>query len=149
MPIDALLQQDSQGRYNIVLDENGDIKNGDFFDTSLIISIYGERRALANEMPVAELRRGWIGNESNDYENGSKLWLYEQSRLTRAIINKIESEAANSVQWLIDDGFCDDIEVTSIITQSGIGLQLNIERNNSKVSKFFQLWENTGASNAA
>lgn len=149
MPIDALLKQDSNGRYNIVLDENGDILNGDFFDTSLIISIYGERRASANEMPVAELRRGWIGNENNDYENGSKLWLYEQERITRAILNKITTEAENSVQWLIDDGFCDDIQVTAVVSDLGVGLQINIERNNSKISRFFQLWENTGVSNAA
>lgn len=146
MSTDILFTQDQHGDYDISFDENGDITNGDFFDTSLLYSLLGERRASAAEVPAAASRRGWIGNEGKDFENGSKLWLYEQERLTRTVLNRIEAEARAALQWLIDDGFLAGITARAVRTTRGVGLELELQRFNSIVDhRFFELWENTGA----
>ena len=151
MTTDVLMRTDADGIYDIELDEQGDIANGDFFDTSLIYSILGERRALPSEVPTSSRRRGWIGNEFSDYENGSKIWLYEQSKLTRTILNNIESEAVNALQWMIDDGFAVSIiAANAVVTGNGVSIEISIQRPNSEVEqRFFELWNNTGISSNA
>lgn len=149
MTTDILMIADENGIYDFTLDENGDITNGDFFDTSLQYSILGERRALASEVPQVSRRRGWIGNEFEDYENGSKLWLYEQERLTRTVMNNIENEAVVSLQWMLDDGFAVGA-ITARVTLTDdnfVALLINIQRPNSESEqRFFKLWDNTGIS---
>lgn len=151
MTTDILMKADAQGIYDISLDENGDIANGDFFDTSLIYSILGIRRASASEVPESSRRRGWIGNEFENYENGSKIWLFEQEKLTRTVLNNIQSEAVVAMQWLIDDNFAiGTITAQAVLNDNnGLSLLINIQRPSSEVDqRFFELWNNTGISNA-
>jgi phage gp46-like protein len=144
---DAVLFKDSSGIYDFQLDQTGDIKTEDFFDTSILMSIFCERRASVNEMTVSQYRRGWIGNESTpNFEIGSKLWLFEQSRLTRNTLNGINSVVKESLNWMIDDGIALEISVVSELNQNNrIVIEVTLLRPNSQVEKrYFDLWENTG-----
>lgn len=144
---DAVLVKNSAGIYDLSLDDSGDIFTENFFDTAILMSLYCERRALASEMQASHLRRGWIGNESTpDFEIGSKLWLYEQARLTRVILNSINSVAKASLQWLIDDGIAQRVTASSLLGENNnIEIEITIMRPNSKIEKrYFDLWENTG-----
>ena len=132
--------------YDLKLTPEGDLENGDFFDSSLLYSLLGERRANASEVPVSEFRRGWIGNENSDYENGSKLWLYYQARLTRTILNSMQTAAFNGLQWLIEDNILKDITVRAFNRNGVAVLEITLFRFNSKVDRrYFELWNNTGA----
>jgi len=147
MTTDAVLTIDPATQlYDINLDENGDIATDDFFDTSILYSLFGERRASPDEVVDADRRRGWIGNEDEDFENGSKLWLLEQSRLTASNLSRIEDEAKKALQWLVDDGFAVAIEdVTTSLGRGKILLSVTIRRSRDKVDKrLFELWQNTG-----
>jgi phage gp46-like protein len=132
--------------YDISFDAAGDIETDDFFDTSILYSLFGERRANASEILEPRQRRGWIGNEDKDFENGSKLWLFEQARLTQSNLNRIEDEAKKALQWLVDDGYAISVdEVTASVDTTGITLELIIRRSRSNVERrFFALWQNTG-----
>lgn len=144
---DAILLKDSSGIYDISLDSSGDIKTQDFFDTSILMSIFCERRAENHEMPVPQYRRGWIGNESlGGFEIGSKVWLYEQERLTRNTINGINSVIKECLKWMITDNIAKNVSVfTTLEKNNTIAAKVTITRSNSKVEKrFFELWENTG-----
>jgi len=144
---DAVLTVDPATQmHDISIDTNGDILTDDFFDTSLLYSLLGERRAAPSEVVEPQLRRGWIGNEGKDFENGSKLWLFEQARITRSNLNRIEDEARKSLQWLVDDGFAVSIdEVTSTVKNGKITLEIIIRRSRSRVERrFLDLWQNTG-----
>lgn len=146
MTSDAILTIDpTSGLYDFDLDENGDIKTADFFDTSLLYSLFGERRASPDEVVEPQLRRGWIGNNP-DFENGSKLWLLSQSRLTRGILNRIEDEAFKSLQWLVDDGHAVSVDqVIASLSDGRVLLDITIRRSRDKVDRrLFTLWENTG-----
>jgi phage gp46-like protein len=144
---DAVLAADTTGLYDFSLDASGDILTEDFFDTGILMSIFCERRAIASEMPASHLRRGWIGNESTPgFEIGSKVWLYEQARLTRATLNGINSVIKESLQWMIDDNIALEIAAASTLSQNNsITVEVTVTRPNSKVEKrYFELWENTG-----
>jgi len=144
---DAVLAADSTGLYDFSLDASGDILTEDFFDTAILMSLFCERRAIASEMPASHLRRGWIGNESTPgFEIGSKVWLYEQSRLTRATLNGINSVIKESLQWTIDDNIALEVAASSTLSRNNsITVEVTITRPNSKVEKrYFELWENTG-----
>ncbi len=147
MTTDAVLTVDpSTNLYDFNLDANGDIDTEDFFDTSILYSLFGERRASPDEVVDARLRRGWIGNRP-EFENGSKLWLFQQSRLTRDILNRIADEAEKSLQWLVDDGLAVAINnVSANVSKGRVVLDITIRRSRDKVDRrFFTLWDNTGA----
>lgn len=137
---DAVLYVDEG--YDIHFDAQGDIETADQLDTALLMSLFCERRAAASEMPVPELRRGWIGNVATPgIEIGSKLWLYEQARITRSTLNGVTAEALAGLNWLVEDGVA--LSVTADTTIAG--LAVNLERSNSEVStQFYKLWEGTG-----
>lgn len=146
MTTDAILVvDDGTGRYDFQLDEGGDIASADFFDTSLLYSLFGERRASADEIVDPQLRRGWIGNPA-DFENGSKIWLLAQARVTRDTLNRTQDEAEKALQWLVDDGFAVSIDqVVAGVSDGRVTLDITMRRSRDKVDrKFFTLWENTG-----
>lgn len=146
MTTDAVLITDPDSKlYDFQLDANGDIKTEDFFDTSILYSIFGERRASPDEMVDARRRRGWIGN-GPDFENGSKIWLLTQARLTRSNLNSLEDEAQKSLQWLVDDGFAVSIDqATASLSGGRVILDIVIRRSRDKVARrFFIPWGNTG-----
>jgi len=134
--------------YDINIDAQGDIETADFFDTSILYSIFGERRANKDEVLDARYRRGWIGSEGKDFENGSKLWLFEQSRITATNLARIADEVKKSLQWLVDDGFAVSLIVESVTVdtkRNKLVLALDIRRSADKVERrFFDLWDNTG-----
>ncbi len=132
--------------FDISFDSDGDILTDDFFDTSLLMSLLGERRADPSEMVEPQLRRGWIGNEGKEFENGSKLWIFEQARVTRTNLNRIEDEVRKALQWLVEDGLAVSVdEVTTTVKSGIVTLEIVIRRSRSRVERrFFDLWQNTG-----
>jgi phage gp46-like protein len=140
--VDAVLTDD----FDMQIGPDGDILTDDFFDTALLMSLFCERRATADEMPQSELRRGWIGNEETpDFEIGSKLWLYEQARATLTTFRGIETVVLNGLQWFIDDGLIVNNLAKVSLNNGAITLETISERFGSTVDKrFFKLWDNTG-----
>lgn len=146
MTTDAILVRDpTSGFYDFQLDDDGDILTADFFDTAILYSLFGERRASANEMVDPQRRRGWIGN-GPDFENGSKLWLLSQARITRETLNRLEDEAKKALKWLVDDQLAESIDGVSAYLHGGrVMLEVTIRRSRDKViRKSFDIWENTG-----
>lgn len=144
---DAVLQiRPETGTIDFSIAPNGDIERGDFFDSLLLVAIYEERRASSSEVPSPELRRGWIGNEATpNFERGSKIWLYEQSRLTRTVINNIIAAADESLNEIVKLGFAKRITSDVEIVEGQVALSINIEREQGKTeTTFFPLWDNSG-----
>lgn len=145
--IDAVLQELPGGIYDIEIGFDGDIKTADSFDTYILVALFTDKRADASETLDPARRRGWIGNEHTPgFEMGSKLWLFEQSRLTRTVMNKVETEVLSALQSLVDDGFAVAVRGVELeLTDDGVELTVEIERFPSMVEKrHFALWQNTG-----
>lgn len=146
--IDAVLQELPGGLFDIKIGFDGDIETEDTFDTAILVSLFTDARADESQVSQSNLRRGWIGNEfTPDFQIGSLLWLFEQAKLTRTLLNEIEDEARAALQWLVDDGLAVAItNVSAVSTKPGqLVLELTIERTTSVVERrFFELWQNTG-----
>ncbi|MCK4759968.1 MAG: phage GP46 family protein, partial [Candidatus Aminicenantes bacterium] len=146
MTTDVILNTD-RGYNDFDWTESGDISTDQMLDTAIKMSIFEEVRATAQEIPVSNKRRGWIGNETTpDFEQGSKSWLFEQERLTGSVLAELGVVVRNGLQWLIDD----DIAVSVIVeqpflSQGKICVYINLGRDGSKVDrKLYEVWDNTG-----
>jgi len=148
--IDAKLQLLSNGIYDIKIGDDGDIETEDAFDTAILVSLFTDRRATGAEVPRSPRRRGWIGNESTPgIEIGSKLWLFEQARITATTLSRIADAAQESLQWMVDvnRGLVHSVTASAKSTPTGVVLDIIITRPNSQVEhRYYDLWENTGVS---
>lgn len=145
---DAILTiNETHGVYDFVLNANGDVDTSESYDTAILYSLYGERRASPDEVVDPLKRRGWIGNDKN-FENGSKLWLLEQARLTKSNLNRLEDESKKALEWFVDDGLAVSIDSPQATVRNGdVNLEVVIRRSRDIVDrKNYTIWENTGAS---
>lgn len=143
---DAILTEVS-GVYDFSLKANGDIASEEFFDTATLMSLYCERRATPSEVPISKNRRGWIGNESTPgFEIGSKLWLLDQSKLTRTVLNEASSYAETSLKWMVGDGYALSVSASARLDKNNtVSIDVVLERPNSSIERRnYKLWENTG-----
>lgn len=130
--IDIALVEDDLGQLDIAIDpETGDLAGVTGLETALTISIFADRRADSSEVPQPELRRGWWGNlvgpkSEEGFEIGSKLWTLEQARNTVEKLNLANGLARSALQWLIDDGIAQTIDVTGNQTTESMVLKAEI-----------------------
>lgn len=135
------------GIYDLKIGFDGDLETEDSFDTAIIVSLFTDARANESEVLEAAKRRGWIGNERTPgIEIGSKLWLLEQSRLTRSVMNQARDEARDALRWMVDDDLAVSIGNARAFQEEGkLLLEVTIQRTTSEVEKrLFELWSQTG-----
>ena len=113
MSIDFALKQTSSGAYDL----DFDVEFTDTLDTAIYMSLFCD--ALADESEVKERpeRRGWWGSLTLHFNNevGSKLWLYDQARLGPAEVAAIARTAETCLQWMVEDGVCNTIKVSTVV----------------------------------
>lgn len=143
--IDIKMEYDNQkGYFDLCVTDSGDLEKDKTFDTTLNCSILTDGRADSSEVNIIERQRGTIVDIFTSKRNGSKLWLLEQSRLDLSAKNRAIDYAKNALQFLIDEGFCKDIVVTSKLTHQGISLFITVERLNGVFDQYrYDAWENS------
>lgn len=145
---DATLTKTEAGYYDISIGSDGDIDKTDSFDTAIILSLFGsDRRASPTEVPEAFLRRGWIGDQYQVVEMGSKLWLVYQARLTLSTMNNAKDYISQALQWLVDFGYLKAVAVNveRDIQAGKLSAAIQLIRLDDNVeSRNFVLWTNTG-----
>lgn len=145
---DIELIKTESGYYDFSFDEYGDFKKVKGFDTAILITILGEKRADESEMPVPQLRRGWWGNEIlgfGEFEQGSKLWELYQARADQTSLNLSETFMREAFQWFLDDKHLDSVKVDSSYDDyKKLIIHIDLMRDNDLIdSKNYSLWENT------
>lgn len=146
MATDVILNED-KGYYDFQWTESGDLSTAQTLDTFILMSIFEEVRATPAEVPEANRRRGWIGNESTpDFQQGSKAWLFEQERVTGTVLAELGQVVRNGLQVLIDEQIARSVDVETPFLRNGIVcVFINLGRDGSRVDRrFFELWNNTG-----
>jgi len=145
MASDVIIRQD-KGYYDFEWSDNGDIPVDQALDTAILMSIYEEVRANSSEIAVDNLRRGWIGNESTPgFEQGSKMWMFEQERITTSMLAELGTVINNGLKWLIDDIIAVSTSANALLKNSEIVAETIFERPSGKIErKLFTLWSNTG-----
>ena len=144
--IDIKLKKNNQDYYDISFNDDGDFEQVDNFDTSILLSLYTDKRADSSEVSEAVKRRGYIADQLyTSFKHGSKLWLLDQSRLNINVRNLAKTYTSESLQWLIDDSYLDNIEVkTDIINNENININIFAKSVNNKNIWSYSLWQNTG-----
>lgn len=147
MTTDVKLNND-KGYFDFEWTEDGDISMEQSLDTAILMSIFEEQRAEPSEIPQAESRRGWEGNESTPgFEIGSKVWQFEQERITGSILAELGVIVQNGLQWMVDDGIAVNVQVSQPFLRNGVPVvKIDFSRDGSEVdSMYYELWDNTGA----
>lgn len=147
MTTDVVLTVSTDGYYDINWTDSGDIETAEFLDTYILMCLFCEYRASSTEVPESNLRRGWLGNEHTPgFQQGSKVWEFEQERITGTMLAELGVIVRNSLQPLIDDGIAKSVEVeTPILKNGNIAVYINIGRDGSRVERrFYELWNNSG-----
>lgn len=146
---DLLLRFDD-GLIDVVLGEK-DLEVEDGLETAVLLSLFIDARVTEEELPPGEeSRRGWFGDLFNDdIEDriGSKLWLFERSKLTDEAIEQIRETAEAALQWMITDGLADRVTVTTeVLGAWTLGLEITILRpSGKKVFKYNLNWNSEAA----
>lgn len=124
---DAVLQYDeSTGAFDIVL-EGGEIRQSTGLVSAVIVSLFSDRRA-ANDDPLPDNtndRRGCWTDSYTDSPIGSRLWLVSREKMVAGLADRIEGYAREALQWLIDDGEVQAVQLQAErLTSDTIGLQV-------------------------
>ena len=127
---DFAVQQDSEGVFDILVDApNGDFVTTNGEDSALLVSLFSDRRAHADEVANTMHRRGWIGDLVSDVlgdRHGSGLWLYEQRRLTPEVASGIRTEAEQALTWMVEQSLVKSVSAEVSRDQAKRSLFLNI-----------------------
>lgn len=131
-PIDLALIKDDNDNFDIDWDDNGDFVMTETYETAILMSVLGERRAKDYEITTPKLRRGWIGNllYTDGSEDGSGAWLYKQRRLNLSTINGARDEVEKGLLWFMDESIVDQVTVTSSISDGKINVTVTLKSSN-------------------
>lgn len=146
MTTDVVLNHD-KGYWDFEWTADGDISTGQTLDTFILLCLFDEQRAAPSEVPEANRRRGWAGNESTPgFEQGGKAWLFEQERMLGSTLAELGVVVRNSLQPLITYDLADEVIVgTPRIQRGRTVVDITLLRTGSVIAQnTYTLWENTG-----
>ena len=131
--------------YDISFNAEGDFSNNNNIQTAILISILDDRRADISEITDPLKLRGWIGNEINldGFEQGSKLWLLSQKRITEDVKNQTVEYVNQSLQWMLQDDIITTLEVLGEIKTDKINTVVIIGFNGTTTKFSFNLFESS------
>lgn len=105
----------------------------DSLSRAVIISLLTWRRADTGDVYDGSNKYGWWGDtypvEPGD-KIGSKLWQLLRRKLTDDVIAEVEEVSRDSLQWMIDDGICSNVDVSverSEINRVNISVVLTVD----------------------
>jgi phage gp46-like protein len=137
---------DTDGIYDLVIDETDrDLRTVSGYETSVMCSIFSDRRAARDEIADPWRRRGWIGNllsERPGDSYGSGIWLYEQRRGTSDVLTAIEHEARQALDWMIEDRLVLGIEAQATYNPANRIMRITMTATDD-------LWRNTRSKTVA
>lgn len=123
----------------------GALASGDDLQTAVIISLFTDRLARADDDYEGSDRRGWWGDSEEDQQLGSRLWLLRRQKLTTSVAQRAERYALEALAWLKSDGVVGDVSADAqIIWPNRLNLVISISSPNSdsqQQMKFYWIWE--------
>lgn len=128
-----------------------DLASGDDIDTAVLISLFSDRLANADDVTDDGDRRGWWGDTGQEYLIGSRLWLLARSPLSRAVAANAEVYAEEALAWLVDDKVLSAVGATTqIVYPNRLYLTITLTRPDAGAQeyKFKWLWGNNNAVSA-
>lgn len=148
---DIQVSQDAEYNFDISVNVD-DLATDEGLRTAVIISLFTDRRVETDELsPEDKSRRGWFGDLYADPVGdliGSRLWLLKRAKASDETRNLAEDYAQEALQWLIDDGVADSIDVSAAFDKNkALALTCIITKPNGDALpfQFESFWEIEGA----
>ncbi|CFQ45685.1 putative bacteriophage protein GP46 [Yersinia frederiksenii] len=83
--------------------DHGGLLDGDDLHTAILLSLFTDRLARADDDIDGDDRRGWWGDSGATSAIGSRLWLLRRQKLTTQVAIKAEDYAREALAWLMED----------------------------------------------
>ena len=105
-----------------------DLERDDGLETAVIISLFTDRRASAEQIPPEyeqdDLRGYWgdLTNASATDQTGSLLWLLAREKELPQTLSRAEQYCRDALTWMIDDVVATTIEVAASYHSRGVML---------------------------
>lgn len=145
MAQDIKIAKNADGIYDIVQD-GADFASVDGLETAIGVSLFTDSRETEGNVQNAFRRGGWSGNIltlQDNFELGSTLWSLI-SRMNQDTYNLTSGKVRVALQWMIDDGIADTIDVITNPTDTRtIRIQIDLYKNNDLVGRYITLWSST------
>ena len=130
---------------------NGDVEREEGLLTSVLISIFTNRRAENDDNLINESdKQGWWGDlisNVDDDKIGSRLWLLDRSKTDQQTLLDAKFYIEESLQWMIDDEVASFVNVTTERIDRNDGsatlgatIQISYSDGNTIAFKFVDLW---------
>lgn len=105
----------------------------DSLSRTVVISLFTWRRADTGDVYDGSNKYGLWGDTYPVVQGdkiGSKLWQLLRRKLTDDVIAEVEEVSRDSLQWMIDDGICSNVDVSverSEINRVNISVVLTVD----------------------
>ena len=127
--------------------ENGDFVLVDGVETAIGVSLFTDARTDAANVSEAFKRRGFSGNLltlAEGFELGGELWTLEQARLDQNTLNAAQDIVKRALQYMINDGIADTIDVVMTKTSERAGtIEITLFKGLDEVGRYITLWTST------
>jgi len=130
-----------------------DLESDEGLETAVIISLFTDRRARVDDTlsdPNSSDRRGWWGDlispQVNGDQIGSRLWLLNREKTLENVLQRAKEYTEEALQWLIDDGFAESVQVETerqgLVGNDRLAIKAKILRKsgNEQVFDFSAQW---------
>ncbi|MCE2001476.1 phage GP46 family protein [Enterobacter asburiae] len=94
----------------------GALASGEALQTAILISLFTDRLARADDRYEGDDRRGWWGDAGETRQLGSRLWLLRREKLTPEVAMRAEEYAREALAWLTEDGVISEVIPAAYIT---------------------------------
>lgn len=125
-----------------------DLARDDGLETSVIISLFTDRRATPEQVPVELPKddlRGFWGDVRPVVEGdftGSHLWLLAREKQTTQTLSRAKQYTEEALQWMIDDKIATRVEVfVEYVAMGWMGIAIDIYRPDSSPAQFRYQYE--------
>ncbi|MBR0647532.1 phage GP46 family protein [Plastoroseomonas hellenica] len=99
--------------------------------TSVILSLFLDRRARSDDATPDGERRGWLGDALSPVTGdriGSRLWLLRREKQQPETLRRAEDYAREALAWLVEDGLARGVTVSAEWVAMGLlGLRVEID----------------------
>lgn len=112
-----------------------DLAREDGLETAVIISLFTDRRASPEQIPVElpqdDLRGYWgdVSNAASSDQTGSLLWLLAREKQLPQVLSRAQQYSREALAWMVDDLVATRVEVmTEFIAQGWMLITVDIFR---------------------
>lgn len=123
---------------------DGDAQITTFVDSAISISLGTNQRVDSIDRPD----NGWWGESLLGKNIGSKLYLLDRSKVTDSVLKLSEDYALEALQWLVDDGYLQEIVSISATYENedeGIRLKIVYKTFDNEIKNHYYIFGDKGA----